>query len=316
MAVAVLDDGKVVLDAAFGDADREEQRKAQTNTLFRWGSISKPLAATITMQLVDEKVLDLDADVRERVPAMKERYPLVTLRQLLSHTGGVRHYLPLKPDNSTRHLSTTQALELFVHDELVAPPGTKHSYSTHGYTLVAAALEQATQKTYVELVRARIRDRGLPSLDCEVLADAKKERSALYDLAKGAESARRSAPPQDNSWKYAGGGLESTALDLARFGELVRTAKLVSEAGRDAMWTRAKLQDGSEVAYGLGWNVSKDRAEMAHTGSQQGAQSALLVVPGEGLVIAVLTNTNGTRPREVVERVRKVLAASAAGAAK
>jgi serine beta-lactamase-like protein LACTB, mitochondrial len=315
MSVAVLDDGEVVLDAAFGDADREAQRKAETSTLFRLGSISKPVAATIAVQLVDEKLLDLDVDVRAGLSAFAERMQPMTLRQLLSHTAGIRHYALGKRDNSTEPRTTAQALDLFVGDALVAPPGTKHSYSTHGYTLVAAVLEHASGKGFVELVRARVRDRGMPTLDCEVLADAKPARSALYDRQKDGRVLLCGAR-EDNSWKYAGGGMESTALDLARFGDAVRKAKLVSAAGRDALWTRGKLADGTEFGYGLGWRVAKDRSEVSHTGSQQGAQSALVVVPEDGLVIAVLTNTSGTKPQALVVRLRELLAAATAGAAK
>lgn len=324
MGVAILDDGKVVLDAAFGYADREAKRAASTDTLFRLGSISKPVAAAIAMQLVDEKKLDLDADVRARLPDVAARMQPTTLRQLLSHTAGIRHYVAGKQDNSTEHKTTAQALELFVGDPLVAPPGTLYSYSTHGYTLVHAVLEAASKKSFVELVRERIRARGLASLDCEVLTEpAKPARTALYELDEkpagaeqpvgAAQEPRLCGPREDNSWKYAGGGMESTVLDLARFGELVRTAKLVSESGRDALWTRTKLNDGTEIAYGLGWRISPDHRVMMHTGSQQGAQSVLVVVPDEGLVLAVMTNTSGTKPLELALRLQKLLAPEPAG---
>lgn len=318
MGVAILDDGKVVLDAAFGLADREAKRAASTDTLYRLGSISKPVAAAIAMQLVDEKKLDLDADVRAKLPDVAARMQPTTMRQLLSHTAGIRHYIAGKKDNSVEHRTTAQALELFVGDPLVAPPGTLFSYSTHGYTLVHAVLEAAGGKSFPLLVRERIRARGLASLDCEVLTEpAKPARTALYELdekptgavqEKGAvQEAKLCGPREDNSWKYAGGGMESTVLDLARFGELVRTAQLVSESGRDALWTRTKLKDGKETAYGLGWRVAPDRSLIFHTGSQQGAQSVLAVMPAEGLVIAVMTNTSGTQPQELAERLHKRL---------
>jgi CubicO group peptidase (beta-lactamase class C family) len=305
MGVAVLEDGKVVFDAAFGMADREAKRAATPQTLFRLGSIAKPVAATIAMQLVDDKELDLDADVRTRLPDLAERLAPMTVRQLLSHTAGIRHYRPDRRDNATAHRTTAQALELFLGDPLVAEPGTRHSYSTHGYTVVAAVLEASSGKTFVELVRERIAARGCAALDCEVSADDKPARSALYERERDGTVAHRPAR-EDLSWKYAGGGMESTALDLARFGDGVRSATLCSAAGRDAMWTRTKLTRGSEVAYGLGWRVAEDGTRM-HTGAQQGAQSALVVMPEQGVVIAVLTNTTGTKPQELVPRVQEIV---------
>lgn len=310
MAVAVIDDGKVSFDEGFGEADRDAQRKVDTNTLFRLGSISKPVTAVIAMQLVDEKKLDLDGDVRERIPAIAELFPRLSMRQLLSHTAGIRHYRPDRKDNSTEPRTTAQALELFIRDPLLFEPGAKHSYSTHGYTLVAAALENASGRSFVELERARIRARELPTLDCEVLSDPKPARSALYDLDPLGVAAH-STPPENNSWKYAGGGMESTARDLARFGDGVLHARLVSAAGRDALWTRTILDDGQKIGYALGWRVSNDGNEIHHTGSQQGAQSVLTIVRDQDLVIAVLTNTNGTKPQELVPRLRALLVPAA-----
>ena len=186
-------------------------------------------------------------------------------------------------------------------------PGTKYSYSTHGYTVVVAALENATGETFVELVRRRVRDRAAPTLDCEVLAEPKPARSSLYEK-KGDALATHDAVREDNSWKYGGGGLESTALDLARFGEAVRTAAIVSERGRDEMWTPVKVRDGSSSSYGLGWRWAAERGEIHHTGSQQGAHAVLAIVPAEGLVIVVMTNTLGGKPQELVPRLREILA--------
>jgi CubicO group peptidase (beta-lactamase class C family) len=308
MAVAVLDDGAVVLDEPFGLADRERELPATRSTLFRLGSISKPVTAAIALRLAEAGTLDLDADVRALVPEARHLPPM-TLAQLLAHTAGVRHYRPDRRDNSTAHRTTTEALALFVGDPLLSAPGAKYSYSTHGYTLVVAALERASGRSFVELVREHVRDRGTPSLDCEVLVDAKPARSALYELEKDG-GARLEAEREDNSWKYGGGGMESTALDLARFGDAVRTATLVSPAARERMWSPTALADGKQSHYGLGWRIARDRGEVLHTGSQQGAHSALVIVPAEGLVIAVTTNTNGGKPQELVPRLRELLARS------
>jgi CubicO group peptidase (beta-lactamase class C family) len=209
----------------------------------------------------------------------------------------MRHYRADRKDNGTRHLTTKEALELFVRDPLSAPPGTKYGYSTHAFTLAVAAVEGAAGKDFVALLREEIARRGAPSLDCEVATEAKPMRSALYEkLPTG--NVRRSEPREDLSWKYGGGGMESTAIDLARFGALVLDGKLVGAAARDRMWTRSTLNDGSSVDYGLGWNVAESGQLVSHGGSQQGASSSLAIVRGCGLVVVVLANTtNGDAPR-------------------
>ena len=310
MAVAVLDDGQVVLDAGFGLADRERDQPVDGATLFRLGSISKPVTAAIAMQLADEGRLDLDAQLDPLVPALAGRLPGTTLRHVLSHTAGIRHYQPGRKDNSTEHRTTAEALDLFLDDPRPTAPGATYSYSTHGYTVAVAAIEHATGERFVDLVRRRVRDRGMPTLDCEVLAEAKAGRGALYEAVEGGP-ALLEPEREDNSWKYGGGGMESTALDLARFGEAVRTAAIVSAAGRDAMWTPATTTDGVPSTYGLGWRRADDRGEIFHTGSQQGAHAVLAIVAGEGLVIAAMTNTHGGKPQELVAKLRGILAGAA-----
>ncbi|MFN0009152.1 MAG: serine hydrolase domain-containing protein [Planctomycetota bacterium] len=309
MAVAVLDHGRVVLDESLGLADRERDLPVDSATLFRLGSISKPVTATIAMQLVDEGRLDLDAELDPAVPALAGRLPDTTLRHVLSHTAGIRHYRMDRRDNTGDFKTTTEALDLFLGDPRLFDPGTKYSYSTHGYTVAVAALEHTTSETFVDLVRRRVRDRAARTLDCEVLAEEKPQRSALYEL-RGEAPAILATQREDNSWKYGGGGLESTALDLARFGEAVRTASIVSERGRDEMWKPAALADGSEAGYGLGWRYAADRGQIHHTGSQQGAHAVLAIVPTEGWVIAVMTNTLGGKPQELVPRLRELLSAA------
>jgi len=311
MAAAILDDGRIVIAEGFGLADRERGLPVGDATLFRLGSISKSVTATIAEQLVDEGKIDLDAELDPAVPVLAGRLPGTTLRQVLSHTAGIRHYRPDRRDNSPEFKTTAQALDLFLGDPRLSESGTKYSYSTHGYTVAVAALEHATGQPFVDLVRRRVRDRVATRLDCEVLAEPKANRSALYEK-EGDAPATLDAEREDNSWKYGGGGIEATALDLARFGDAVRTAAIVSERGRDEMWKPMVLPDGSGTGYGLGWRSSADRAEIYHTGSQQGAHAVLAIVPAEGWVIAVMANTYGGKPQDLVPRLRELLAGVAA----
>ena len=291
MSVAVMEKGELVFDEGFGLRDREAQLPAEPSTLYRLASISKPVAATIAMQLVEAGKLDLDAGVGRYVDGLDAPIASLSLRQLLSHTSGLRHYRADRRDNGTQHRTTREALELFVHDPLLHAPGTRYAYSTHAFTLVAAAIENAAGQSYVDCVRERVAAKVAPTLGCELLADDKPERAALYE--RGLLGVKRATPREDLSWKYGGGGLESTAHDLARFADAVLRAKVVDPAGRDAMWTRTKLDDGEAVAYGLGWALDGNEGVASHTGGQQGTSSALTVVRTDELVIAVLCNTEG-----------------------
>ncbi|MBI5364828.1 MAG: beta-lactamase family protein [Planctomycetes bacterium] len=308
MSVAVLEHGRVAFAEAFGFADREREKLATRDTLFRLGSISKPVTATIAMQLAEEGKLDLGADLRQFAPDLASRLPRMSMQDVLSHTAGFRHYRAGRVDNSTTHRTTHEALELFLADPLLSAPRAKYSYSTHGYTVAVDVMEHVTKQSFVDLVRARVRDRVAPTLDCEVLTEAKPARSALYEKKESGD-VLHSAVREDNSWKYGGGGMESTALDLARFADAVRTGKLVTAAGRDAMWHATTLADGTTSNYGLGWRLEPALGEVMHTGSQQGANAVLVIVPEDELVFVVMTNTLGTKPQALVPRLRELVRA-------
>lgn len=290
LSVAVLDDGEVLLDAGFGLRDREAQLAAEPATLYRLASVSKTVTAALALRLVERDKLELDAAVSNYVSDLEPVIGALTLRQLLSHTSGMRHYTADRADNGTQHRTTVEALALFVRDPLLFEPGAKYSYSTHAFTLVAAAIENASKQDFVTHLRHELKQVA-PALDCEVATDKKAQRSALY--TRGLLGVQRSDPREDLSWKYAGGGMESTAHDLARFAQAVLDAKLISTESREAMWTGATLNDGSKIDYGLGWRVPSDGVSASHTGAQQGASSSLVVLRAQRTVIVILCNTEG-----------------------
>src|SRR5436309_1078733 len=93
VSVAVICEGEIEWARGFGVKEAGKPEPITLETLFQAGSISKPVAAAAALRLVDEGRIDLDADVNRylrswRVPANDGWQPVVTLRQLLSHTGG------------------------------------------------------------------------------------------------------------------------------------------------------------------------------------------------------------------------------------
>ena len=288
MSVAVLDKRDVALADGFGFADREAQRKADGKTLFRLASISKSITAIGVMRLVERGKLNLDADVRTYVPEYPAKPWPITARQLLSHTGGFRHYLDSKEDDGFEPLTTEQSLRRMATDPLLSEPGTKYSYSTHAFTLLARTIERADGRPFVDYMRAEVFPAAGAALDCEVSADNKSNRAALY-LKTNAE-ARLLPKREDISWKYGGGGMESTALGVARLADAVHRYSVVTRPSRDLLWSTLRLPDGRPTNYGLGWSVSPD-GTVGHSGSQQGAASHMVVDPTNDVVAVVLVNT-------------------------
>ena len=91
LSLAVGIAGEIVWAEGFGWADIDERRPVTPQTLFRIGSVAKPMTATAVGLLHERGLLDLDAPVRNYVPSFPEKEWSVTTRQLMGHVAGVRH---------------------------------------------------------------------------------------------------------------------------------------------------------------------------------------------------------------------------------
>src|SRR5207247_9648041 len=139
MGGALVLDGEPVWSACFGISGQEDSAPATSSTLFRLGSLSKPITAAALLQLWEHGKLALDAPVQKYCPAFPQKEWPITSRELLGHLGGIRHYNRDGkgdiPEDGARHFaSMEESLQIFAADPLVAKPGTKFNYSTYDNT--------------------------------------------------------------------------------------------------------------------------------------------------------------------------------------
>ena len=176
--VAVSVDGRMVWARGFGLSDVENNVPCSAQTVMRIASISKSLTSVAVAKLWEEGLLDLDRSIREYAPSFPtktfEGKPVeITTRQLLTHTGCIRHYKKTeekqqkqeKGDGDVRfpefhstksYKSVLEALELFKDDELECKPGEKFLYTTHGWTLISAVIEGASGKKYLDYMKESV----------------------------------------------------------------------------------------------------------------------------------------------------------------
>src|SRR5215467_2676128 len=260
LSAAVVLEGEPRWAQGFGMADLENSSPATSSTLFRLGSISKPIAATAVLQLWERGKLDLDAPVQKYCPAFPQKEWPISTRQLLGHLGGIRHYNPDGkgdvPEDSARHFSSMQeSLQLFAGDPLVAKPGTEFHYSTYGYTLIGCAFEAAASEKFTDYLRKNIlQPAGMEQTRDDNFFSVIPHRSRWYH--KDNSGIVRNAGVLDSSYKIPGGGLISSADDMANFEVASLADKLLKRTTRDLMWTSPKTADGKETGYGLGWGIA------------------------------------------------------------
>lgn len=300
ISVAVSSGDGPIWTGAWGFTDLENFVPATADSVFRIGSISKPVTAIATLQLVEDGRLDLQADIRQYLPAFPVKQWPVTMRQLLCHQAGIRNYVG-DEFNSTRHYAGVgDALQIFVRDPLVSEPGTKYAYTTYGFNLAGAVVEAVAGVPFANLVRQRILEpAGTVAMQTDDLFRVIPYRARGYRKIAG--GAVENCDLADTSNKVPGGGWVATASDIVRIARALLAGKLLKSQAVEIMWTPQKLKNGESTGYGLGWGIyRKDGLLVAeHSGSQQGIRSHLLIVPERRLAIAVLTNLQDSGATEI-----------------
>ena len=294
LSCAVVDHGEMVFSAGYGFADLENDVAATDETVYRLASISKPVTAVLIMQLVEQGNLDLDGDVSTILMEWpKKRWP-VTCRQLLSHLGGVRHYKPREGESSRRYPSQIAALGRFSADPLMHEPGTKFLYSTFGFNLLAGVVERLLGQDFGKAVAKHVgMESGAPTLQDD------DQRRLIKWRAKGyvkRQNILQNSGFIDSSYKLGGGGLCSSAPDLARFAEALMAGRLLTSESLEEMWTEQTTRLGQPVGYGLGFGVRriKGRRVVQHSGAQSRVSTMLCMIPDDQIAVVIMCNLEGT----------------------
>lgn len=302
-------------------ADLENSVPATPQTLYRIGSISKPITATAAMALWERGELDLDSPVQKYCPQFPQKNWPITTRELLGHLGGIRYYnvpeTPYYESESDPEVGNVHhfdngiegGLKFFANDPLLAQPGTHFNYSTQGYTLAGCAIEGASGKKYADAIRENV------LVPAGMLQTRPDDRFAIIPLrtrfySRDKSGAVVNAEFLDSSYKLPGGGRLSTAPDMARFEVAMLNNHLVKSSTRDTMWKEQMPSDGlGRMAYGLGWQFGDTNGvrDVGHDGSQQGASAMILIAPDARSGVVVLINSDAASASELATQLLEIV---------
>jgi CubicO group peptidase (beta-lactamase class C family) len=295
--------GETLHEAAAGILNAETGVEATTDSLFHIASVTKPITATIAMQLADEGKLELEAPVRRYLPdfrvasaAASER---VTVRQLLCHASGIDgdffHDTTRGEDRIAKVVEAGRSLPQ-LHD-----PGHGFSYCNHGFTILGRIFEVIEGSDFDTIWRTRISEKlGTPSL-LTLTREALRYRVAVGHVAGngGLRVPRRLflSPSQGP----AGGTPMARARDLVSFalmhlndGIAREGARMLSAGAVRAMREPNNALPARQLAthFGLGWMLLDwvGQRLFGHDGLSIFQRSYLRVFPEKRVVFALLTN--------------------------
>lgn len=261
-------------------------------SLFRIGSVVKPMTATILMQLVDEGKIKLEDNIGNHLDSLENSTGNITPEQLARHTAGIRHYRGMEFLLAHPYPSVKKGLDIFIADSLLHAPGSAYLYSSYGYNLMGAWLEAVTGKNFEQLLEDRIfTPAGMKYSFAEHATEEQRGRVSFYTQNDNGEL--MVGRFVDNYYKLPSGGALASTEDLLRFGEGILNQQLISSTLLEKSLQPTILPGGDTINYGIGWSISPEDAKwnyFYHGGGSVGGSTMLMLFPEHDCVIAVATN--------------------------
>jgi serine beta-lactamase-like protein LACTB, mitochondrial len=290
ISVAVAHKGRLVFSEGVGFADLDNMIPANGSTVYNIGSVSKALTAVAVMQLVEQGKVRLDDPIQRYVPSFPEKGSPITLRHLLTHTSGIRHYRPTDfPDSGNNEnrkpvASLEEGIRIFKDDPLLFKPGERYFYSSYAVNLLQGVIEKASGLAFEDYMRRSVwSPTGMFHSAFDVPERIVTQRAKGYQVVDGQ---MRNYPYGDLTYKFASGGMISSADDLARFGIALNRGALLRPETLELMYKPIEpvprhREDGPpeplDFSQALMWRVFKDdagRTFVNHCGTVRGSTPA------------------------------------------
>jgi D-alanyl-D-alanine carboxypeptidase len=294
LSVCVRVDERVVLLKGYGLADVAVQRPVRPDAIFHACSVSKQFLAAAIMRLVERGQVGLNDPITKYIPEFPTPGRTVTLRHLLSHTSGLKGYteVPAFTAVEDRDLTHEEVLALVKDEPPLSAPGEQFVYCNTGPYLLGMVVERLSGKDYGTFMRDELfRPLGLR----HTRYDPHPADGGNWAIPHKVENGKAvHADPIAWANAFAGGGLSSTAGDLAAWMQALAAGRAVSAESYREMTTVQKLNDGTPTGYGLYLYVREHHGHpvVFHTGTGPGCSAWVANYPSDHMMIAVMSNSD------------------------
>lgn len=305
VGLAVFTDTGMVIDYSAGFADKDSRIPADAATVFRAGSVTKPLTELVMMRLVDRGVLDLDVPVQRYLPDFKPKNPFgtaITLRMLATHRAGLVREPPAGSYFATHAPDLATVVRSLNETRLLAKPGTVTKYSNAGVTVIGRVLEVVTGKSYPVLMRDELFAPAHMLSSSVRLEDS--PRPIAYAEMQSYGAPRFPAPVFETGLQPAG-ALNTTLRDLSALGSVLLAdgktpdgRQLISRealAQMERSQTPQPDENGSRFAIGFAVGDLEGHPLIEHDGAIYGFVTDFALLPQDGIgVVAYSTVDAGS----------------------
>jgi len=305
VSVAIVRDGTLAKAEGYGLANVELDVPASADTIYQSGSTGKQFTAAGILLLAEAGQLSLDDRLSKHFPDAPSAWHRITIRQLLTHTSGIKDYEGQSDIDLRKDYDEPALLAVMMGLPLQFEPGTQWSYSNSGYLILGLLTSKLAGKHWSDFQAERLFG-PLGMTTTRVISESAivKNRAAGYELdAKGELKNQEWVAPSLN--RCADGALYFSVKDLAAWDLALRQRKFLKPASFEAWWTPVRLANGTSFQYGFGWDIAEQRGQrlIEHGGSWQGFRAAIARYVDQGLTVAVLANLSAAQPEAMAHAI-------------
>ncbi len=298
-AIAIVQDGQIIYQAGYGNANLEYNIPITPKTIFNVSSVSKQFTAYAITLLNDQKLLTLDDDVRKHIPELPDYGKTITLRHLLHHTSGLRSQNTLLSMAGWRLddvITKDHIFNLVLRQKnLNFNPGEEHLYSNTGYTLLAEIVARVSGMSFSNWTEINI----FKPLDMTNSHFRNDHLTIVKNRAYSYSATEMGYQKSVLNYAYVGAtSLFTTVGDLSKWVINFSEHQIGSTKIMNQMLLQGVLNNGEQIAYAQGLHISNYRGlkAVSHSGNDAGFNSQITHFPEKNFTAIILSNLKSVRP--------------------
>lgn len=314
MQIAVVQNGKIVLNKSYGVANIQNDLPVKNTSVFPINSTTKVFTAVAVMQLVEQGKIGLSEPISKYLENLPSEWQKITVEQLMTHISGLPDILSVL-DPATGSLGAMRTENAMWEKIKLSPlnfkTGEQSSYNQTNYYLLGKIIEKVSGDSFVNFVTKNQFNRvGMKNTQFGDSRTVIPNYSPIYRFRKNLDGRPLKEEILFNDYyefpdfTFPGAGLSCTSEDFANWIIALQNNKLFQKSSTlQTMWSPIKLNNGMATSWTRGWGIAKFREHHTAIGMSGGSRSVFLIYPDDNLAVVVLTNLAGSYPEDFIEEI-------------
>lgn len=321
--VLIAENGQIIFKKSFGLANEEAKIALNPESIFELASVSKQFTAMGIVQLQKEGTLTYNDPVVNYIPELNA-YPNITIKHLLTHTGGLPDYMAIADKNwdKTSIATNDDILKLFktLKPQPDFKPNTQWEYSNTGYLILGTIIERVSQLSFEEYLTKSI----FKPLDMEHTSIYRRryQPKIMDNYAEGymfSDSLNRKIRPDELGKEFymvfldgivGDGMINSNVSDLLKWDQALYNNTLIDEKDKTLIFSSYKTDNDKHTDYGFGWMIDSTDTYgkiVSHSGGWAGYTTYIERDLDNNKTIIILQNNSTLKTEIPVKNTRRIL---------